>query len=90
MIGLELAAVVGLVAAIIIGGVIAVRRSALPPAVSDEHEHEWTQWEVIKQVEIHTYPDPDEGRDLPDRIDGVLRRTCRVCGLPQTKTVRGL
>ena len=90
MIEFEIVAVLGLVAVIIVGGIAVVRRSERPPTVSDDHEHEWTQWEVIKQVEIHTYPDPDEGRDLPDRIDGVLRRTCRICGLPQTRTVRGL
>jgi hypothetical protein len=90
VIELEVAAVLGLVAVIIVGGIAYVRRSERPPAVTDDHEHEWGQWEVIKQVEIHTYPDPDEGRDLPDRIDGVVRRTCRICGLPQTKTIRGL
>ena len=90
MIGLEAVAVLGLVAIIVIGGVLAVTRRPAAPRITDEHEHEWGQWEVIKQVEVHLYPDPDEGRDLPDRIDGVVRRTCRICGLPQTKTVRGL
>jgi hypothetical protein len=89
VIELEAVALLGLLAAIIIGGVLAVRRP-VAPRITDDHEHEWTQWEVIKQVEVHLNPDPDEGRDLPDRIDGVVRRTCRICGLPQTKTVRGL
>ncbi|MDH2442879.1 hypothetical protein QDR37_02860 [Amnibacterium sp. CER49] len=60
------------------------------PRITDDHVHEWGRWTVLKQIEVHVYPDPDEGRDLPDRIDGVVTRTCRICGLPQTKTVRGL
>ena len=79
----------GLIAAIVVGGVLAYRGTGRR-GIPDDHEHEWGPWEVIKQVEVHTYPDPDEGRDLPDRIDGMVRRTCRVCGLPQTRTVRGL
>jgi len=90
VIGLDAVVVLGLIAVIVIGGVLAVTRRPAVPRITDEHEHEWGQWEVIKEVEVHLYPDPDEGRDLPDRIDGVVRRTCRICGLPQTKTVRGL
>ena len=90
MIELDAVALLGLVAAIIVGGVLAVTRAGRRQRNTDDHEHEWGPWEVIKQVEVHTYPDPDEGRDLPDRIDGMVRRTCRICGIPQTKTVRGL
>jgi hypothetical protein len=87
----EVAALLGLVALVVVGVVVALtRRPGSTPRITDEHEHEWGTWEVIKQVEVHLYPDPDEGRDLPDRIDGVVRRTCRICGLPQTKTIRGL
>jgi hypothetical protein len=86
----EAAALLGVVALVVVGVVLAVTRRAAPPRITDDHEHEWGPWEVIKQVEVHLYPDPDEGRDLPDRIDGMVRRTCRICGLPQTKTIRGL
>ena len=90
MIEFEGAALLGLAALVVVGLVVALTRGSRPPRITDEHEHEWGPWEVIKQVEVHTYPDPDEGRDLPDRIDGMVRRTCRICGLPQTKTIRGL
>jgi hypothetical protein len=90
MIDFEIAAALGVVALIVVGVVVALTRKPDPPRITDDHEHEWSPWEVIKQVEVHLYPDPDEGRDLPDRIDGVVRRTCRICGLPQTKTIRGL
>lgn len=86
----EFAAVLGLVTLVVLGVVVAITKRPGQPRITDDHEHEWGPWEVIKQVEVHLYPDPDEGRDLPDRIDGVVRRTCRVCGLPQTKTIRGL
>ena len=90
MIEFEAAALLGLVALVVAGVVLALARRSAPPRITDQHEHEWGPWEVIKQVEVHLYPDPDEGRDLPDRIDGIVRRTCRICGLPQTKTIRGL
>ena len=90
MIEFEGAALLGLVALVVIGVVVLRRRPGSQPRITDDHEHEWGPWEVIKQVEVHLYPDPDEGRDLPDRIDGMVRRTCRICGLPQTKTIRGL
>lgn len=90
MIEFEAAALLGLGALVVVGVVLALTRRSAPPRITDEHEHEWGPWEVIKQVEVHLYPDPDEGRDLPDRIDGMVRRTCRICGLPQTKTIRGL
>jgi hypothetical protein len=87
----EGAALLGLVALVVTGVVLALTRRPGPRARNtDDHEHDWGTWEVIKQVEVHLYPDPDEGRDLPDRIDGMVRRTCRICGLPQTKTIRGL
>jgi hypothetical protein len=86
----EAVALLGVVALAVVGVVLAVTRRAASPRNTDDHEHEWGPWEVIKQVEVHLYPDPDEGRDLPDRIDGMVRRTCRICGLPQTKTIRGL
>jgi hypothetical protein len=91
MIELEGAALLGLVALLVVGVVLVVTRGNAPPHhIPDDHEHDWGPWEVVKQVEVHLYPDPDEGRDLPDRIDGMVRRTCRLCGLPQTKTIRGL
>lgn len=58
--------------------------------VSDRHRHRWTRWQVVDERRIHLYGEVDEGRDLPDRIDVVLRRECARCGLPQTQTVRGL
>ena len=90
MIEFEAAGLLGLAALVVVGVVLAVTRRPARPPITDDHEHEWGPWEVIKQVEVHLYPDPDEGRDLPDRIDGMVRRTCRVCGLPQTRTIRGL
>jgi hypothetical protein len=90
VIELEAVALLGVVALVVVGIVLTATRRAAPPRITDDHEHEWGPWEVIKQVEVHLYPDPDEGRDLPDRIDGVVRRTCRICSLPQTKTIRGL
>lgn len=59
-------------------------------AVSDRHTHRWTKWRIVDERKIHLYGEVDEGRDLPDRIDVVLRRECARCGLPQTQTVRGL
>lgn len=58
-------------------------------AVRDNHRHSWTKWKVLKEIPIFNYPDPDNGRDLPDRFDSMLYRECKKCGLPQTKTVRG-
>jgi hypothetical protein len=58
--------------------------------VRDRHRHRWTRWQILDERRIHLYGEVDEGRDLPDRIDVVLRRECARCGLPQTKTVRGL
>ena len=58
--------------------------------VSDRHRHRWTRWQILEERRIHLYGEVDEGRDLPDRIDVVLRRECARCGLPQTQTVRGL
>ncbi|HEV7623658.1 MAG TPA: hypothetical protein VGO26_05945 [Amnibacterium sp.] len=58
--------------------------------VSDRHRHRWTKWQILDERRIHLYGEVDEGRDLPDRIDVVLRRECLRCGLPQTRTVRGL
>jgi hypothetical protein len=58
--------------------------------VSDRHRHRWTRWQILDERRIHLYGEVDEGRDLPDRIDVVLRRECARCGLPQTQTVRGL
>lgn len=58
--------------------------------VSDRHRHRWTRWQILDERRIHLYGEVDEGRELPDRIDVVLRRECARCGLPQTQTVRGL
>jgi hypothetical protein len=58
--------------------------------VSDRHRHRWTRWRILDERRIHLYGEVDEGRELPDRIDVVLRRECARCGLPQTQTVRGL
>ena len=59
-------------------------------AVSDRHRHRWTRWEILDERRIHLYGEVDEGRELPDRIDVVMRRECARCGYPQTQTVRGL
>jgi hypothetical protein len=66
------------------------REVARSRPVSDRHKHRWTRWQVLDERRIHLYGEVDEGRDLPDRIDVVLRRECARCGLPQTQTVRGL
>lgn len=58
--------------------------------VSDRHTHRWTRWQILDERRIHLYGEVDEGRELPDRIDVVMRRECARCGLPQTRTVRGL
>lgn len=58
--------------------------------VSDRHTHRWTRWQILDERRIHLYGEVDEGRELPDRIDVVLRRECVRCGLPQTQTVRGI
>ena len=89
---------VGLAVAVVLA--VTSSRGTPPPAevadprrvatVSDRHRHRWTRWEVIDERKIHLYGEVDEGRDLPDRIDVVLRRECARCGLPQTQTVRGL
>ena len=85
---------VGIVVFAVVSG-----RSAPPPrevlpgrstTVSDRHRHRWTRWQILEERRIHVYGEVDEGRELPDRIDVELRRACARCGLPQTKTVRGL
>jgi hypothetical protein len=93
---------VGVLALIVLVGAIVPRRSAPPrgevvpdrsATVSDAPapaRHRWTKWQILDQRRIHLYGEVDEGRDLPDRIDVVLRRECTRCGLPQTKTIRGL
>jgi hypothetical protein len=58
--------------------------------VSDRHRHRWTRWQILEERRIHLYGEVDEGRELPDRIDVILRRECARCGLPQTRTVRGI
>jgi hypothetical protein len=92
--GLGVIVLVGVaIGAIVIGrwappsGEVLPARSA---TVSDRHRHRWTRWQVLEERRIHLYGEVDEGRDLPDRIDVVLRRECARCGLPQTQTVRGL
>lgn len=50
----------------------------------------WTRWRVVQQTDVHLYADVDNGRELPDRVDALLRRECRRCGLPQFQTQRGL
>jgi len=97
---LELVGAVAIVALVVFAIVTAVSSGAPPregevvPAstrpVSDRHRHRWTRWQILEERRIHLYGEVDEGRDLPDRIDVVLRRECARCGLPQTKTVRGL
>ncbi|MFD1720708.1 hypothetical protein [Amnibacterium endophyticum] len=87
-----------LVAAAVVVLVVLVLRDRAAPGeavepqrtVSDRHRHRWTRWQVIDERRIHLYGEVDEGRDLPDRVDVVLRRECARCGLPQTQTVRGL
>ena len=90
-------AIVGLVVFAIVTAVSsgsAPREGEVVPSdtrtVSDRHRHRWTRWQVLEERRIHLYGEVDEGRDLPDRIDVVLRRECARCGLPQTQTVRGL
>ncbi|GAA2753590.1 hypothetical protein [Amnibacterium kyonggiense] len=92
--GLGVIVLIGIAIAAIVGG-----RSGSSPAqaaaprpgvVSDRHRHRWTRWEILEERRIHLYGEVDEGRELPDRIDVVLRRECARCGLPQTQTVRGI
>ena len=95
--GLAVLVLIGLVVVVVL---VATSARSTPPSaetvprkartVSDRHRHRWTRWEVIEEKRIHLYGEVDEGRDLPDRIDVVLRRECARCGLPQTQTVRGL
>ena len=94
---------VGVLALIVLVGVtvVAIVSSRSAPAerevvpakvrpVSDRHRHRWSKWQIIDERRIHLYGEVDEGRELPDRIDVVLRRECVRCGLPQTQTVRGI
>jgi hypothetical protein len=91
---LGLIVLIGVAVGAIVTGRSASRDSDLVPArsatVSDRHRHRWTRWQVLEERRIHLYGEVDEGRELPDRIDVVLRRECARCGLPQTQTVRGL
>lgn len=91
---LALFVLVGIVVFAIVAGRTAPRGGEVVPdrsaSVSDRHRHRWTKWQILDERRIHLYGEVDEGRDLPDRIDVVLRRECVRCGLPQTKTVRGL
>ena len=90
------AAVLLVLAAAAVVALVVVLRGRTAPAeppqrtVSDRHRHRWTRWQVVDERRIHLYGEVDEGRDLPDRIDAVVRRECARCGLPQTRTVRGL
>lgn len=97
---LELVGALGVVG-LIVYGVVTIASSASAPRgtevapaetrpVSDRHRHRWRRWQILEERRIHLYGEVDEGRDLPDRIDVVLRRECARCGFPQTKTVRGL
>jgi hypothetical protein len=85
---------IGLAIWAVITGRSAPRITEVEPArsatVSDRHRHRWTRWQVLEEKRIHLYGEVDEGRELPDRIDVVLRRECARCGLPQTQTVRGI
>jgi hypothetical protein len=97
---LELVGVLGLIVLLVLAVVAIVSGGSARPegeivptrtgTVSDRHGHRWTRWQILDERRIHLYGEVDEGRDLPDRIDVVLRRECARCGLPQTKTVRGL
>lgn len=97
---LEVIAGLGIVVLIVvvIGAIVTERSTprvtevvpARTATVSDRHRHRWTRWQVLEEKRIHLYGEVDEGRELPDRIDVVLRRECARCGLPQTQTVRGL
>lgn len=91
--GLGVIVLIGIAIAAIVGGRSGSAGAAVAPrpaAVSDRHRHRWTRWEILEERRIHLYGEVDEGRELPDRIDAVLRRECARCGLPQTQTVRGL
>jgi hypothetical protein len=91
--GLGIIVLVGVAVGVIVtgrggaGSEVAPTRSA---TVSDRHRHRWTRWQVLEERRIHLYGEVDEGRELPDRIDVILRRECARCGLPQTRTVRGI
>lgn len=91
---LALLALVGAAVWVVVSARSAPQGGELTPTrarpVSDRHRHRWTRWQIIDERRIHLYGEVDEGRELPDRIDVVLRRECARCGLPQTKTVRGL
>lgn len=91
---LTLFVLVGIVVFAVVSGRSAPRGGEVVPGrsatVSDRHRHRWTKWQILDERRIHLYGEVDEGRELPDRIDVVLRRECARCGLPQTKTVRGL
>lgn len=99
MVVLEVLGVVVLIALVVfavvtvVSGGAAAQGEVVPTragTVSDRHRHRWTRWQILDERRIHLYGEVDEGRELPDRIDVVLRRECARCGLPQTKTVRGL
>ncbi len=91
---LGLIVLIGVAIGAVLTGRSAPHDSEVVPAnratVSDRHRHRWTRWQLLDERRIHLYGELDEGRELPDRIDVVLRRECARCGLPQTKTVRGL
>lgn len=62
-----------------------------PPTTADNCKHKrWTKWEVVQTEPVYLYPDPDNGKEIPDRVDSQNKRECIACGLTQYKTVRGI
>lgn len=61
------------------------------PSSPDKCRHRrWTKWKVEGVKAVHIYNEFDEGRELPDRVDAYMTRTCLKCGIPQAQTVRGI
>lgn len=70
--------------------IMAKRKPAIESAPDNCKHRRWTKWEVLQIEQINVYPDPDNGKDIPDRVDAQMRRDCIACGLTQYKTVRGI
>lgn len=75
--------------AIGLGGYWIFRKPKPTTAETCKHRR-WTKWETVRTEEVYLYPDPDNGAQIPDRVDAQTRRDCISCGLTQYKTVRGI
>jgi hypothetical protein len=77
-----------------LGGVGAIAyslRGKMLQAAPEKCRHRrWTKWKVEQTKLIHIYPDPDSGKELPDRVDAYMSRECIRCGKPEARTVRGI